>query len=334
MTTREQLIHSAALSGSSTVEIRSVHHPLLLPDIEARAAMRASLPPAKLNFEVASRAIFDAIMEHTPDAPDVSYEQSTVGGVPGWWCRPAQARPGAVLLYLHGGAFVLGSAWAVRHLAGQLASRAGVAAFVPEYRLAPEQPFPAAVDDALSVYRGLVELEYSSIALAGDSAGGGLALVTLSQATCDAERGEGLRPVGAVVLSPWTDLCLTGESLRTRADADLLVSAQTLGAAVRLYLNGHDPKDPLVSPLFGDLAGLPPVLVHVGEDEVLLDDSTRYIERLWAAGGVGQLHVWAGMAHVFPASVGMFSASGAALDDLGEFLSRQFDSTRSTGEKK
>lgn len=326
MTTQEQFIRSIG-------EERGVAHPLLLADVEARAAMRATLPPTKLSFEVASRAIFDAIMEHTPDAPGVSYEQGTVGGVPGCWCLPEQAQPGAVLLYVHGGAFVLGSAWAVRHLAGQLAARAGVAAFVPEYRLAPEQPFPAAVDDVLAAYQGLAALEYSEIALAGDSAGGGLALVTLSQATRAADRGEGPRPVGAAVLSPWTDLGLTGESLKTHAETDPLVSSQTLGAAVPLYLNGHDPRDPLASPLYGDLTGLPPVLVHVGEDEVLLSDSTRYIERLWAAGGTGQLHVWAGMAHVFPASVGAFLASGAALDNLGEFLSHQLNSTRTTGEK-
>jgi monoterpene epsilon-lactone hydrolase len=326
MTTQEQFI-------SSIGEDRDIYHPLLLPDVEARAAMRAALPATRLSFEAASRAIFDDIMEHTPDAPGVSYEQATVGGVPGCWCRPEQAWSGAVLLYLHGGAFVLGSAWAVRHLAGQLAARAGVAAFVPGYRLAPEQPFPAAVDDVLAAYRGLAALEYSEIALAGDSAGGGLALVTLSQATRAADRGEGPRPVGAAVLSPWTDLTLTGESLKTHADTDPLVSLQTLGAAVPLYLNGHDPQDPLVSPLYGDLTGLPPVLVHVGEDEVLLSDSTRYIERLRAAGGVGQLHVWAGMAHVFPASVGAFVASAAALDDLGQFLFQQLQAARGTGQK-
>jgi acetyl esterase/lipase len=271
-----------------------------------------------------SREQFDELMEKTPAADGVTYEEGDVGGVAGWWCRPEDAVAGAAILYFHGGAYVVGSARAYQHFVGQVAARAKAVAFVPEYSLAPEHPFPAAVDDAQACYRGLVEKGFGKIALAGDSAGGGLALVLLSLLVAKARDVSALRPAGAAVLSAWTDLALSGMSMETRAEADPLLTKESLASTARLYLSGHDPHDPLASPLYGDLAGLPPIRMHVGEDEVLLDDSLRYGERIERHDGTVQIHTWQGMTHVFPSNVALLHAAKEALADIGNFLRQQF----------
>jgi epsilon-lactone hydrolase len=288
------------------------------------AAMRLMLASMKGSVTGPSaREPFDELMEKTPAADGVTYQEAEVGGVAGWWCRPDDAVAGAAILYFHGGAYVVGSARAYQHFVGQLAVRAKVAAFVPEYGLAPEHPFPAAVDEAQACYRGLVAKGYGTIALAGDSAGGGLALVLLSL-LAKARDVSALRPAGAAVMSPWTDLALSGMSMETRAKADPLLTRESLASTARLYLAGHDPRDPFASPLYGDLAGLPPVRMHVGEDEVLLDDSLRYGERIESQGGTVQVHTWQGMTHVFPSNVALLHAAKEALDDIGNFLRQQF----------
>jgi monoterpene epsilon-lactone hydrolase len=300
------------------VEIR---HTLTVKDEATLAALRTQLAPLKGKMDgPQARGMFDEVMEHTPDAPGVSYEEGTIGGVRGVWCRPRDARPGVALLHLHGGAYVLGSAHAFRHFVGQIATRTKAAAFVAEYRLAPEHAFPAAVDDARAVYRGLVELGTQRIAIVGDSAGGGLALVLLSVAQAEAVAGRGLPPTGAVVMSPWTDLALTGPSLQTRADDDPLVTRQMLAVAGASYLRTQDPRDPLASPLYGGLTGLPPIQLHVGTSEVLLDDSVRYAERAYAEGVEVTVHAWEGMTHVFPSSVGSLDAADQALNIMATFL--------------
>src|SRR5579862_6664488 len=191
--------------------------------------------------------------------------------------KAAAARKGAAILHLHGGWFNWGTAQAFRNLVGHIAIAAGSDAFIPDYRLAPEHPFPAAVKDAEACYRGLVDRGIKKIALTGDSAGGNLALVLLSIATAEASRNA-VAPVGAVVFSPITDLALTGESYDTRAEADPFFTRSQAAGLVRSYLGEADPKNPLASPLYGDLTGLPPIRIHVGDDEVLLDDSRRYAE--------------------------------------------------------
>jgi monoterpene epsilon-lactone hydrolase len=138
-----------------------------------------------------------------------------------------------------------------------------------------------------------------------------------------ARGGSGLRPVGAVVMSPWTDLALSGASIETRAEADPLLTKEALDSAAQLYLGGHDPRDPRASPLYGDLAGLPPVRIHVGEDEMLLDDSRRYGERVESADGTVQVHTWEGVIHVFPSNIALLHAAREALDDIGGFLRQQ-----------
>jgi epsilon-lactone hydrolase len=306
----------------------SVIHPLTPEDSAAMTALRSAVAGMKGKLEgVSARGPFNGIMEHVAAPDGVTFEADTVGGISGWWARPARIRKGAAILHLHGGWFNWGTAQAFRHLVGHIALSAGMDAFIPDYRLAPEHPFPAAVRDAEACYRGLIQSGIKKIVLTGDSAGGTLALVLLSIATKQAASG-GVVPVAAVVMSPVTDLALTGESFETRAEADpYFIKSQVVGL-VRSYLGESDPKNPLASPLYGDLTGLPPVRVHVGDDEVLLDDSRRYVERAVAAGLDAKLDVWMGMAHGFVNSVGHLQAANQALSAIGAFLSEQLEGTR------
>jgi acetyl esterase/lipase len=266
--------------------------------------------------------MFDAMFAATPAAADVQVEPATVGGIPGFWLRPDKAEPGAQMLYLHGGGYMLGSAQAVTNFAGQIAARVGADTFVPDYRLAPEHPFPAAIDDAVATYHGLVADGAKRIVVAGDSAGGGLTLALLS--ILAAEKAEGtLQPVGAAVMSPWTDLALTGASFETRAEADPIFRRGVLKAFADAYLGGRDTTDPKASPLYAQLDDLPPIRIDVGDDEVLLDDSVRYAERAQAAGAQVILSIWTGMPHVFQSSLGRFVAAEQSTDAIGEFLRQQ-----------
>ncbi len=292
-----------------------LHHDLHLKDQAAMLAMRAALAvSAKPVLGPDSRPGFDAMISRKPAPDGVAFEAGEVGGVAGWWCRPPGADPSAAISYLHGGAFVLGFAVAYRHFAGQVAARAGASAFVANYALAPENPFPAALSDARAAFEGLGEVGARRITLCGDSAGGGLALALLL-ATTRTPRP----PLGAAVMSPWIDLSLSGASMQTRAAADPLLSRDALAEAVRLYLNGGDPHDPQVSVLDGDFDGMAPVRIHVGDAEVLLDDAVRFAERAEGAGRVCDAHVWDGMVHVFPSNL-LLHAARATLDDVGVFL--------------
>lgn len=252
----------------------------------------------------------------------MTFKAASIGGVAGWWCRPATTLDGCAVLYLHGGAYVLGSAAAYRNFCGQIAARAGAAVFIVDYALAPEQQFPQAFNDAEAAYRGLGEAGFSRLVIAGDSAGGGLALALLLSWTAAAKQNDGQRPVAGVAVSPWTDLALTGQSLETRASDDPLLTRDMLDEAAGLYLGDHDRRDPKASPLHGDFTGLPPVLIHVGEDEVLLDDSRRVAVRIEATDGSVQLNVWQGMTHVFASNL-MLQAAKEALDDVGSFIHQQ-----------
>jgi acetyl esterase/lipase len=298
-------------------------HPEHLLDRAAMLAMRTMIalqPTADLG--PGGRTAFDALMERTPAAAGVAYEAAKVGGVPGWWCRPAFVAADAAILYLHGGAYVVGPAQAYRHFVGQIAARAKAPAFVADYGLAPERPFPAAVDDADAAYRGLAAAGFSKTSIAGDSAGGGLALVTAARMAQAAWDGAVSCPVAIAVMSPWTDLALTGDSVVARAKHDPLLTCETLESAQHFYLGQMDAKDPRVSPLYGDLASLPPVLLHVGEDEILLDDARRYTDLLAKSGSAAELHVWQGMVHVFPANLAVLHAGREALDITDDFLRR------------
>jgi epsilon-lactone hydrolase len=301
-----------------------VTHPLDAEDASMISRIETGARPYKgLPWRIEARTQYDALMEGVAPRGDVTFESDTVGGVPGLWVHPVSNRPGEAILHLHGGWFSAGSARAYRHLVGHIAARAGARAFVPDYRLAPEHPFPAAVDDVLATYRGMDERGIRRIAITGDSAGGNLALVLASRVASKEVSAKAVL-VGAAVLSPVTDLTLSGASYETRAEADPYFTRQQVAELVRSYLRSADANDPLASPLQGRFSGLAPVRIHVGNDEVLLDDSRRYVERAIAAGVDARLDVWTGMPHGFPAIIGPIKASAQALDAIGTFLTDSF----------
>ncbi|SDI68933.1 alpha/beta hydrolase [Paraburkholderia phenazinium] len=300
-----------------------VTHPLDPEDGVIVTASREMARPMKGKLRgIEGREPFNALMEGVLPRDDVSFESDTVGGIPGLWVHPAHGRSSEAILHLHGGWFNLGTAKAFRHLVGQIAARAGASAFIPDYRLAPEHPFPAAADDVLASYRGLEEREIRRIAITGDSAGGNLALVLAARVSGDAVSAQAAL-VGVAALSPVTDLTLSGETYVTRADADPYFTLPQVAELVRSYLGSADPKLPLASPLHARLSGLPPVRIHVGDDELLLDDSRSYVERAVAAGTDARLDVWMGMPHGFAGSIGRLKASAQALDAIGVFLAEK-----------
>ena len=247
---------------------------------------------------------------------DVTCTPTSANGVPCEWVETPGADPERAVLYLHGGGYAIGSLATHRFLIQGIARATGCRALSVDYRLAPEHPFPAAVEDAATAARWLAEhgIAPAKTAIAGDSAGGGLTLATLL-ALRDA--GDPL-PACAVALSPWTDLTGTGESMRTRADDDPMVTADGLQKMAAAYAPGKT-GDPLASPLFADLAGLPPLLIQVGTAEVLLDDSTRFAERAELAGVEVDLEVWDEMIHVFQAFP-MLEEADNAIQNIGRWV--------------
>jgi epsilon-lactone hydrolase len=301
-----------------------VIHAIDPEDASAIIPMRTAGRTQKgVRWRIESRKFYDALMEGVSPRDDVRFESATVGGVPGLWVHPASSRSDEAILHVHGGWFNAGSATAYRHLVGHIAARAGTRAFVPDYRLAPEHPFPAAVDDVLATYRGMDDSGMRRIAITGDSAGGNLALVLASCVATKAVLAKAIL-VGAAAMSPVTDLTLSGASYETRADADWYFTKQQVAELVNAYLGNADANDPLASPLQGRFSGLPPIRIHAGDDEVLLDDSRRYVERAVAAGVDARLDVWTGMPHGFVAIIGPIKASAQALDAIGLFLTDSF----------
>jgi monoterpene epsilon-lactone hydrolase len=239
-----------------------------------------------------------------------------VGGVPGEWVEgPSAAK--TVLLYLHGGGYFGCSAQSHRPITVGFALQ-GFRVLAPNYRLAPENQFPAAVDDAVAAYRGLLSEGYSPdrIVVSGDSAGGGLALSLLL-----ALRDAGVPlPAGAALFSPWTDLAATGESVRTNARRCAMFNGPDIGPSARYYLGDTDPRNPLASPLYADLTGLPPLLIHVGADEILRDDSTRLAERARAAGVRVELKIWPVVPHAWQLAPHLVPEARQSLRESAAFL--------------
>ncbi|HEY3934965.1 MAG TPA: alpha/beta hydrolase [Gemmatimonadales bacterium] len=267
------------------------------------------------------RAIYDSFISATPIAEGVSSEQVETGAAHGWWVRPAGADPDGVILYLHGGSYVAGSGKAYRGIASQLATRTHRAVFVLDYPLAPEATVPAAPDAVMAAHQWLRTSGSERIVFAGDSAGGGLALVALARS---AHASPPTAAIAGLVFSPWVDLAFTGASMRDARIVDPLLTYEALQQSARMYLGAADARDPLASPLFGDLSGLPPLLIQVGSDERLLDDARQYAERAAGAGSPVRIEVWQGMHHVFQADVAHLQTSGVALDRAAAFVAEAF----------
>jgi monoterpene epsilon-lactone hydrolase len=242
--------------------------------------------------------------------------------VRGWWVRPQEAEPGQAILFLHGGGYVQGSAKAYRGFVSQIVSRARIPALVIDYPLAPEATVPAAPEAATVAWRWLVAQGFDRIAIVGDSAGGGLTLVTLAELI---KKPHGAAPIAGVVFSPWVDLAFTGASMKNPAVADPLIGYDYLQDCARKYLGAADAHYALASPLFGDLRGLPPLLIQVGTDERLLDDAKQYADRARQAGVSVELEIFEGMHHVFQLDVAHLESSQVALDRAIRFLRNALD---------
>jgi acetyl esterase/lipase len=247
-----------------------------------------------------------------------------IDGVAGEWVIAPDADPDVRLLYLHGGGFVAGAAAYYVAMAARLSAATGCAVLLIDYRLAPEHPFPAALEDCIRAYVRMAQVSPEGAGparacfIGGDSAGGGLTLATLL-----ALRDRGLPlPRAGVPLSAFADLTLTGESLQTEELSDPIMSPRCLPRFVRLYLDGADPKSPYASPIFGDYTGLPPLLLQVGEHEIIRDDSVRVAHRAQSDGVDTTLEIWPGMFHVFPSHEPLLPEGRQAIDHIGAFLRR------------
>lgn len=262
------------------------------------------------------RARFERI-DRLPRPRKVVYEDTDVAGIPSIVATPTDVAPDRHILYFHGGAFLLGSPRSHIALAARLAKRAGASTSVIDYRLAPEHPYPAAIDDCLRAYRAVIaEHGPSLVTVAGDSAGGNAVLATLNAA----RRAGDAMPACAYLLSPWTDLSGRSESMRTRADVDPMLDPQYIVRAARAYAANRPLDDPGISPLFDDPTGLPPLLIQTGSDEVLLDDSQRFAERASASGVEVTLDVADRMWHVYQAFAGYMPEATNALIRAAAFI--------------
>jgi len=258
--------------------------------------------------------------------PGIEVAPVTIAGLPDGlsaeWILPAQAAKGKVIFYTHGGGYVSGSCSDHRAMVAKIVKGADIGALLFEYRLAPEYPFPAALEDSLAAYHWLLsqEVSPSQVVMVGESAGGGLCLATLL-----ALRDQGIPlPSAAVAMSPMTDLKLTGESHRTKAK--VCISPVGMAAVCsKYYAGGNDPSLPYMSPLYGDLHGLPPILIYVGSYETLLDDSTRFAEKAKASGVDVTVKIGEGMIHCYPLLAPLFPEATQALEEICTYIKTHID---------
>ncbi len=264
------------------------------------------------------RRRWNALARHLPLAAGVRATETTIADRPALWLRPETAPEDRVLLWFHGGGYVMGSPITHRQLVSHIAAAGNVRAVLPDYRLAPEQPFPAAVEDAVATYRALLArgIPPAQIAVGGDSAGGGL---TMAMLVVLRDLGVPL-PAIAILISPWLDLTGSGESMVTRADADPWFRPEDMPVIAAHYCAPDALSDPRASPVFADLEGLPPALIQVGDDEILRSDAMRLADGLVAAGGQAELQVWPGMWHVFQIFVRLMPEAREAVAGLGARL--------------
>ncbi|MEU9396175.1 alpha/beta hydrolase [Streptomyces sp. NPDC048324] len=290
-------------------------------DAMLRSAPRSETPPTP---EEQRTGFATAITRPAPDG--VATRRTVLGGRPALELQPAEAFGQGRLLYLHSGGYVIGSPDTHAGLVGELARRAGLRTVSVDYRLAPEDPFPAAVDDGIAAYRELLATgtDPRDLVVAGDSAGGGLSIATLLAA-----REAGLpQPAAVAVFSPWADLTLAGESIRSKEGADPIFTGADLRAYADLYVRAGDRAHPLASPVFADLTGLPPLLVQVGANEVLLDDAVRLADRAGADDVEVTLEIGPGLPHVFQHHYGRLDEADAALERAAHFLTTHLSAGR------
>jgi epsilon-lactone hydrolase len=289
-------------------------------------ALREHIPPDETFTVQQHRAMHEALLARRPPDQDVHVEPTTLGGVAAEWVWAEGVPAGRVVLHCHGGGFRAGSPRGSRQFAGRLSRAAQARIAVIDYRLAPEHPFPAALDDVITAYRGLLEAGYpaSSIAFGGESIGGG----TLALAALPAVRERGLPlPASAFALSPLTDLTLSSPAITDTAGRDPLSrDGRQFAAAVRDYLApGQDPAAPLVSPLYADWSGLPAVHIEVGSTERLIDDARRLIERARRAGVPATLDITEDAVHAFPATAPDTPEAEAAIKRIARHLTANLD---------
>jgi epsilon-lactone hydrolase len=262
-----------------------------------------------------SRAMFEQMVALFPPPEGVSSTPVDAGGIAGEWIAAPGAGEERTIYWLHGGGYCIGSINTHRSLLGGISAASGARAFAIDYRLAPEHPFPAAVEDGVSGYLWLLStgVDPARVIIGGDSAGGGLTMATLIALK---EDGKPL-PAAAVCISPWTDMTITGDSVVSKAEADPMINAEGITRVRDAYVGTADPRSPLASPIYSDLSGLPPLLIQVGENEVLLSDSTRLAERAEDAGVDVTLEVWPDMIHVWHFFAGMLPEGQQAIDRIG-----------------
>jgi acetyl esterase/lipase len=284
---------------------------------EAMAARPVPPPPADIAEQ---RSRIDEAMAQMPLAEGTVSEPFVRSGVAGIECRPVELADNApILLYFHGGGFRIASALAYRSYGSHLAAVLGARVLLVEYRLAPEHKFPKAVDDCFAVWESLLAegIDTGRIVIAGDSAGGGLAASVTMHALAD-----GVLPAGVICCSPWVDLTITADTYDTNAESDKLFSRTSAEEAAPAYLGGADPMNPIASPLFGDWDGAPPLLILVGDAEVLLDDSRKLAEVAKAAGVDVTLSVYPEMPHIWTMSYPAFPEAVEGVTEMAEFVAR------------
>jgi epsilon-lactone hydrolase len=282
------------------------------------AILRQGALPASADVNE-QRRLLKQLLSAQPLPADITVGAATLGGVPTAEVTVDGIAPRHTVLYFHGGVYVLGDAASAANLASQIARRTNARAISVDYRLAPEHPYPAAVEDALAAYAALLQngVAPSDIILAGESAGGGLAIATLVSA-----RDDGLPlPAAAYVMSPYADLTLSGATMQTKREADPLLSPEALSARVPDYTSGQDPAFGLISPIFADLSGLPPLIIQAGTHEVLLDDAIRLAGQAAVADVRVTLDITPGVPHVFQAYHAILDEATEALDRAGQLLS-------------
>jgi len=275
------------------------------------------------------RRLIRELASAQPLPAGVTVTAAALGGVPTAEITIDGIEPRHVVLYFHGGVYVMGDAFQAAGLAAQVGRRTGAKVISVDYRLAPEHPYPAAADDALAAYQALLlgGTAPSDIAFAGESAGGGLAVATLVNA-----RDHGLAlPAAAFVMSPYADLTLSGATMETKREADPLFTPQAFPARVADYTSGHDPALGLISPVFADLSGLPPLIIQAGSHELLLDDAIRLARQAATADVEVTLDITAGVPHVFQAYYPILDEAAAALDRAGQLLSANLTGSQKTG---